>query len=105
MEFGVAIRAHVGHVDVADPSVGRLVHIAAVRFDPIAIASRALIVERFHGDRVRLRVGGTTNGQQDLVAGLVDQVFRRRDARSEALSVDGEHVVALMQIDPRTSQG
>ncbi len=100
MELGVAVRAHVGDVDVADPAAGALVGARAVGLHPVAVAAGLLVRQRLHRHRPRGAVSAP-DGQLDLLARLVDQEPGRPGHRPRRLAVDRHHRVARPHVEPR----
>ena len=96
MELGVAVRAHVGDVQIADPAAGLVARRARGSPPPSrdsAAASRSPSVVIAICRRARRARGA--HGERDLLAGLVDQQLEGRVLRPTGLAADREQVVAF----------
>ena len=52
VELGITVGAHIRDVDIANLASGFLVHISAIRFDPLAIAdTRCYLGEKVRSER------------------------------------------------------
>jgi hypothetical protein len=95
MELGVAVRAHVGEVQIADLAAGLVADARAVRFDPVAIAQRRVVRQR--GDRNLPAGAGASraHGEYHLLAGLMDQKLGGRVLHADRSTADREQVVSF----------
>ena len=104
MELAVARRAHVGHVDVADPAAGRLVDLGPVGIDPLAIAQRPLVGQRLHHHGPGVPAPPVPDGQLDCHVRLVDEQLVRMDVASHGPAAHGQQRVAVGDVHARCLQ-
>ncbi len=104
MELGIAVRAHIGDVDIADAPLGGLVHPLAVGLDPLAIARRALAAQCLDRQHTRRAAIGWGDRQQHLGRGLVDQQLLRRKRAPDAPPADRQQPIAGLDVHAGASQ-
>src|SRR5690348_2835193 len=95
---------------IADPVAGPLVDVTAVARNPITLARPLFVSSSAHRDGTWLAPlgtgpsGGGLDKQLHLIIRLVHQQLLRAALRGDALAVNGEHRVALFDIDARSPQ-
>ncbi len=103
VEFSIAPRPHVGHVDVAHPPIGGFVDLPTIGFNPVAVAGRTLITKRLDHYDARFFVVGSKR-QLDFITGLVHQQLSGRHIRSNPASAHSNEPVTRLDGDPWSAQ-